>query len=109
MITEDKVEAALFYLVEDPHPVAIARFNLAKAENHSKALYSRLFLTSNQPNNDLKRASVECNAEYMEAKTKEADCIFEYERHRARVKGSETVIECWRTDNANARAAEKIR
>lgn len=108
-VSDDNVTAALTYLAADPHPIAVARFNLTIAENKSRETFSRLFLNSNATTNDAKKASAECNSEYAEAKRAEADCVLELERHKSRTKAADMLLEVWRTENANARAAERVR
>lgn len=108
-VSDDNVTHALQYLASDPHPLAVARFNLTVAENKARETFARLFLSSNATTNDAKRASAECNQEYVTAKELEANAVLELERHRARTKAAEMLIECWRTEQSNARAAERIR
>jgi hypothetical protein len=109
MVSDDNVTAALTYLSADPHPLAVARFNLTVAENKSRETFARLFLGSNATTNDAKKASAECNSEYAEVKQSEADCVLELERHKSRTKAADMLLEVWRTENANARAAERVR
>ena len=108
-VSEKNVGDALAYLAADPHPLAVARFKLTVAENKSRETFARLFLGSNATTNDAKKASAECNSEYAEAKQAEADCVLELERHRSRTKAADMLLEVWRTENANARAAERVR
>lgn len=108
-VSEKNVSDALSYLACDPHPLAVARFNLTVAENKSRETYARFFLGSNAPTNDAKKASAECSSGYIEAKFAEANAVMELERHKARTKAAEMMLEVWRTENANARAAERIR
>ena len=108
-VSESNIHDALAYLAGDPHPLAVARFKLTTAENNAKQIYAECFLDSNQSTVDGRKASVEIDKRYIESKTAEALCVLEYERHRARVKAAEMLIEVWRSENANARVAEKIR
>ena len=109
IVSENNISDALKYLASDPHPIAQARFALTKAENKARETFATLFVKSNEKTNDAKRAGVECNTEYVAAKQSEADAVLEYERHRSRVKAAEMLLEIWRTENANARAAERVR
>jgi len=108
-VSENNISDALNYLAIDPHPVAMARFKLTQAENKSRETYARLFLASNGTSVAAKEASVESNSEYVAIKETEAEAVLEYERHRSRVKAGEMLLEIWRTENANARAAERVR
>lgn len=109
IVSEKNISDALHYLATDPHPIAEARFNLTKAENRTRETFASHFLKSNEKTNDAKRAGVECHMEYVAAKNAEADAVLEYERHKSRVKAAEMLLEIWRTENANARAAERVR
>lgn len=109
IVSEDNVQKALTYLAHDPHPLAEAKFRLMQAENKTRETYSQLYLDSNQTTVDAKKASVECHPEYQRAREIEAECVFEVERHKSRSNAAATLIETWRTENANARAAERIR
>ena len=108
-VTEKNVTDALAYLSADPHPLATARYNLTISENKCRETYARLFLASNSITVDAKKASAESSQEYSGAKQLEADCVFELERHKSRTKAAEMLLEIWRTENANARAAERVR
>lgn len=108
-VTERNVTDALIYLADDPHPLAMARYRLTIAENKSRETFARLFLASGEKTNDAKKAGVESDPTYSEAKAAEAEAILEMERHRARVKAAKMLIEVFRTENANARAEERIR
>lgn len=109
IVSEDNVTKALQYLAHDPHPLAEAKFRLTEAENKTRETWAELFLSSNQTTVDAKKASVEKHPLYLDRKAKEAECAFDVERHKSRSNAAATLIECWRTENANARAAERIR
>jgi DNA topoisomerase VI subunit B len=108
-VSENNVSTALTYLAMDPHPVAVAKHRLTMAENKCRETYGKLFLTSEGTSVAAKEASVESNPIYVDLKQAEADAVLELERHRSRVKAAEMLLEVWRTENANARAAERIR
>jgi hypothetical protein len=108
-VSDNNVSDALTYLAADPHPFAVARFNVTVAENKAKAKFAELFLLSGEKTNDAKKADAESHPEYTDAKQLEADAILELERHRARTRAAEMLLEVWRSENANARAAERVR
>lgn len=108
-VSDQNVTTALSYLAADPHPLAVAKFNLTVAENKSRETFAKLFLGSNATTNDAKKASAESHSDYVAAKQSEADCVLELERHRSRTKAADMLLEVWRTENANARAAERVR
>lgn len=109
MIVSDKnVSDALAYLADDPHPLALARKDVTDAENKAKQAYARAFLDADG-SVDARKAQAELAPEYVEAKRDEADAILDLERHKSRAKAAEMLLEIWRSENANARAAEKVR
>lgn len=108
IVTDEKVEIALSYLNMDPHPLALARKDVTDAETKAKQAYARAYLGADG-SVEARKATAETSADYAAAKREEANAALEFERHRARVKGAEMMIEIWRSENANARAAERIR
>lgn len=109
MIVSDKnVSDALGYLAIDPHPVAIALKDVTDTENRRKECLARAYLQA-EGSIDARKATAEISSDCIEAKNAEADAILELERHRARSRAADMLLEIWRTENANARAAEKIR
>lgn len=109
IVSENNVSTALHYLSADPHPVAEARHQLEVAETNTKTVYSRLILSSKQPSVATKEAEAFQDEDYLQAKEAECSAVLELERHKARVKAAEMLLDIWRTENANARAAERIR
>lgn len=109
MIVSDKnIQTALEYLAIDPHPVALARKEVTDAENKCKRLFAQAFLGA-EGSVDARKAEAEASGDYVTAREEEAMAILELERHRARSRAAEMLIEVWRSENANARAAERIR
>ncbi len=108
IVTDSNVQAALEYLSVDPHPLALARKDVVDAENKAKQDFARAFLGASG-SVDARKASAELDGNYVATKANEAQAILELERHRARTKAAEMLLEIWRSENANARAAERIR
>ena len=109
MIVSDKnIQTALEYLAIDPHPVALARKETVDAENKCKELFARAYLAGDG-SIDARKAMAEIDDQYVRAKETESQAILNLERARARSRAAEMLIEVWRSENANARAAEKIR
>ena len=108
IVSDNNVQSALEYLAIDPHPLALARKDMTDAENKSKETHARLYLKYEGTIAEREARST-CNPEYMEAKSAEGESIMEFERHKARKNAAEMLIEVWRTENANIRAAERIR
>lgn len=110
MIVSDKnVSDALAYLSIDPHPIALARKDVTDAENDRKAAFAELYIRSNGTTVKDRESSVECNEAYRATVDAESEALFELERHKARTRAAEMLIEVWRSENANARAAERVR
>jgi hypothetical protein len=109
MIVSDKnVSTALEYLAIDPHPVALARKEMTDAENKCKEIFARALIAADG-SVAAKEAAATCSPDYVIAKAEESQAILELERHKARSRAAEMLIEVWRSENANARAAERVR
>lgn len=108
IVADDTVSKALAYLAEDPHPLALAQKDLTDAENARERMFAELFQKQSGSIRD-KECAVEVVREYQVAKGAEAAAIFELTRHKSRTRAAEMIIEIWRTQNANARAAERVR
>jgi len=109
IVTDSQVEAALSYLNADPSPIGVARFNLTSAENEKEMRYATLFLVAEGKSVRDRECFVESSEAYSVARGNYAKAISDYEDEKAKIRGAEMVIECWRTSNANQRAAERIR
>lgn len=108
-ITDDTVSAALDYLAIDPHPVAEAKFDLTEAENNRKRTFAEVFLTADGKTVAEREAAAICSPLYVRAQATEADAVRAYEAARSKVNWASTVTELWRSVQANARAAERVR
>lgn len=109
IVDDDKVSVALDYLACNPHPVAVARKALADAENRRKRVFAETYRSFNEGTVKDREVRAETSEAYQVALLEENEAAFEFENERARVKNAETVIEVWRSENANARAAERVR
>lgn len=108
IVADDTVSKALQYLSDDPHPIAAARHAMTVAENSSKERYAEAMLAADGAV-EIRKAKAETDTHYQGSRANEAEAIREFERHRARVKAAEMIIEVWRSENANIRAAERVR
>lgn len=106
--TEKLVETAVDYLNMNPHPLAAARKRVTDAEIKARRSFADAFLAA-EGSVDARKAHAELSEDYTKARTEESNALYELERERARVKGAEMIIEIWRTENANARAVERVR
>ena len=108
IVSEGNVHDALAYLAEDPHPLAKANFELTKATNAEKETWAKIYGDQQGSIKD-KEAATDCDARVIAARAHTGHCEYEVERHRSRARAAGMIIEVWRTENANARAAERIR
>lgn len=108
IVSEDTVSKALAYLSVDPHPLALARKDMTDAENARERIFAETFLRAEGTIKE-RECRVEVDPQYRDAKEAEAISMLEHERHKARSRAAEMIIEVWRSENANARAAERVR
>ena len=107
IVSEDQMHAAIAVLT-DATGTAAVHYRAMRAENKSKEIFARLYL-SYTGSIDERKSRAMVNPEYLEAKDLEAEALRDLEQRKAELKGADTLTEIWRTDNANARAAERIR
>jgi hypothetical protein len=108
IVSDDTVSKALQYLADDPHPIALARKELTDAENEKDRLYAEAYREQEGSVRD-REQGCERRIPIIEARQRIAAATGDLERHRARVRAAEMIIEVWRSENANARAAERVR
>lgn len=108
IVSDDTVSKALAYLAEDPHPIALARKEVTDAENEKDRLTAEAYAEEEGSIRDREQAC-ERRLSVIEARKRFAQATGDLERHRARVRAAEMIIEVWRSENANARAAERVR
>lgn len=108
MISDEQVEAALVYLALDPHPLASAEWELSKARIAREQRHAELYLEVKGTVAE-RDSRIEGDNEYGDLRYIEAEATFKVVNEKARVKSCDAVIEMWRTLQANARQAERIR
>jgi hypothetical protein len=108
IVSDDTVSKAVQYLAEDPHPLARAQTAVMFAEKAREEAFAKLYLAA-EGTRDERTSRVMLDAVFQAAKTAEIDATFEETRHKRRVEAAKEIIEVWRTQNANARAAERVR
>ena len=108
IVTENNVHDALVYLADDPHPIARARKELTDAENECERIKAEVYSAQVGSIKD-KEAATDRDPRVVEARAGISDAIFGLERHKARIRAAEMILEIWRSENANVRAAERIR
>ncbi len=107
IVSEDQVSAALNYLA-DAETAAQATYEQTVAENKAKEAFARLYLSYTGTISEREHRAT-CNPEYAEAREIVAVTTKEVKRHERLAASSKMVCEIFRTENANARAAEKVR
>lgn len=109
MIVSDKnVSDALIYLADDPHPIAVARKELTDAENEKDRITAEVYNEQTGSIKD-KEAATDADPRVVRAGARVSEAVFGLERHKARIRAAEMILEIWRSENANARAAERVR
>lgn len=108
IVSEKNISDALAYLAIDPHPLALARKYVVDAESKSKRVYAQAYLEAKGTINE-RESYAHVDDSYAQAKCDENEAILDLERHKARARAAEMLIEVWRSENANVRAAERIR
>ena len=108
IVSERNISDALTYLADDPHPVAVARKELTDAENEKERIYAEVYLEQTGSIKD-KEAATDADPRVVRAREGIGAAQLGLERHKARIRAAEMILEIWRTENANARAAERVR
>jgi hypothetical protein len=109
LVTDDMVSAALNYLSTSTMDSAKAKADRVMAEHRRKRVRAQLILDSDQTTAAMREADAEASDAYGAACMVERDAVERDEYHRAARIKADAIIEAWRTENANIRAAEKIR
>jgi len=109
LVTDEMVEEALNYLSVSSDHIAAARAMRLRAEFKRKRVRAKLILESNQPSATMREAWAEAHSLYHQACEEEVEAVEVDERARSERNKAETVIEAWRTENANQRAGQQFR
>jgi len=107
MIEDEQVDTALEYL-NDARAIAIAHFNAMRAKNALNRIAARLFLEYSGTIKE-REAQAEITDEYQNAQTQYEQAVLTLEETKARIEGGRSIIDVWRTYNANARRVEQVR
>lgn len=108
IVSDDNIHDALAYLAIDPHPIALAKKDLTDAENEKEKTYAEVYGGQSGSIRD-KEMATDADSRIVECRVRISEMALALERHKARVRAAEMLIEVWRSENANARAAERIR
>ena len=108
IVSDDTVSKALAYLAEDPHPIALAKKDLTDAENEKERIYAEVYAEQTGSVRD-RETACERDPRVREARRAMGEAGLGLDRHKARTRAAESIIEIWRSENANIRAAERVR
>ena len=109
LITDEMMEAALDYLATASDHIAAARAARLRAEFKRKRVRAKLIFQSNQPSALMREAWAEAHEVYFEACEEEVKATEADEKAREERNKANTIIEAWRTENANRRSGEHFR
>ncbi len=108
IVSDDTVSKALAYLAEDPHPLAQAQKGLLFAEKTKDETFAELYLAA-EGTRDERTSAVTIDPVFKAAREAEIEAEGELSRHKRRTDAADKIISVWQTENANARAAERVR
>jgi len=108
LIEDVWVEDALQYLATSTDQTASARANRVRAEFTRKRTKANLILRSPESSVAMRDAWAEAHGDYKEACDQEVAAIEADEWHRAQRNKCDTIIEAWRSEQANQRAGNKF-
>lgn len=107
---KSRVSEALEYLATSPDPVADAEMRKARVEEEKKIILAELMNSSKEKAYNAKETWARSQREYREyIEGDYAQAHRDAAFHRAKRAWAEATIEVWRTQNANKRAAERVR
>lgn len=109
LVTDEHVSAALQYLSQNTMATAEAKAARIMAEHTRKTERARLFLAAPDGSIAAKEAWAEAHADYIAACRNEAEATKIDEYHRAARAKAEAIIAAWQSEQANIRAAERVR
>lgn len=108
IVSDDTVSKALAYLAEDPHPFANAQKAELFAERERNVTFAQLYLATSGTAKE-RESLVLIDPVYSAALSTEIEAKCEVTRHKRRTDAADKIISVWQTENANARAAERVR
>ena len=108
IVNDDTVSKALHYLATDPHPIALARKDVTDAENALEFYEADHYLEAEGTLKE-RESQVITSEGYATLRAALSEATLELERHKARMRAAEMLIEVWRSEQANVRAAERVR
>jgi hypothetical protein len=108
LIKDEWIEEALGYLATSSEATAEARARRVRVEFNRKRTKANLILRSPESSVAMRDAWAEAHGDYKEACDQEVAAIEADEWHRAQRNKCDTIIEAWRSEQANQRAGNKF-
>ncbi len=109
MISDDQIEKALDYLAKNVEASAEARADKWLKVEGRKVKKAKLMSECNEPSEAAKERFAYAHIDYELYLQETAYTIYEDAKHEFRRDAYNATIEAWRSQQANIRAAEKIR
>ena len=109
LIGDDKIEAALGFLATASEEIAAARAQRLRAEFARKRTRAELIRKANEATAQAREAWAESHPDYARASEEECRAVEQDEFLRDRRNVCDTIIETWRTQEANQRAGGSFR
>lgn len=104
----NSVSDALNYLATCADDTANAHYAKAYNDEKRKIIRAELMRAANLKTASERETYAYAQEEYRQAAEEYADACRRVEFHRAKKAWAENIIEVWRTQNANKRAAERV-
>jgi hypothetical protein len=109
LISDDKIEAALNFLATSSEEIAAARAQRLRAEFKRKRTRAELIRKANEATAQAREAWAESHPDYAKACEEECVAVEADEFLRDRRNAADTIVETWRTQEANQRAGGQFR
>ncbi len=108
MVTEEEVDKALTWLVENATKAAQARANRLHLEEYRHTVKSLAMKDSKETSAAAQEREAYCSTAYNSHLMALKQAVFEDEKYRLYYRAAEVKIECYRTYCANLRIQGKI-
>jgi len=108
-ITDEMMEEALTFLATSSEQLAEARANRVRAEHARKRIRANLILQSEEKSAVMREAWADSHKLYADAVEAEIQTICLDEYFRAERNRCDSIIEAWRSEQANARAGSSFK
>ena len=109
MITDESIEQAVDYLRDNARSAAQAKANRIYMEEYRKTVKAQIMRENDDKALGAQEAIAYADPRYNQHLTVMRDAIEKDEYHRWMMTAADAKIEAWRTQQANARALDRIR